>query len=209
MPNLLPPTEELQQRDITCREMMLRHQSIVEADRSFEAVVATETPAFVFDWRNFEVIQEVLRADGGKFPESIVLLNDHMRHGVESVIGSATDFRRQGGEWVGRGVVGRAVEGNLQREQLWQDLKDGHIRAVSIGYVVRDYVDIPSGSKQRIAGKLYEAGERMLRVSTAWEVHELSLTPIGADSQALIRSAQAIREQPGDARPQKRSFFAR
>lgn len=205
MPSLLQP--ELQQRDITCRELMLRHASIDESARSFEAVVATEAPAFVFDWRNFEVIQEVLRADGGKFPDSVVLLNDHQRGGVESVVGSATNFRREGDQWVGRGVVGKAVDGNLQREQLWQDLKDGHIRAVSIGYIVRDFVDIPAGSKQRIAGRVYEAGERTLRVSTKWEVHELSLTPIGADSEALIRCARAALPQPGDARPQKRSYF--
>ena len=204
MPQTLSLPDQ-QTRDLTCRELSLRHESVNENERSFEAVVATETVAQVFDWRAYEIIDEILVADGGKFPRSVVLLDDHQRHsGVNSVMGSATNFRRDGQRWLGRGVVGRSVEGNIHREQLWQDLLGGHIRAVSIGYRVANFVDIPPGQKQSIGGRSYEAGERTLRVTTEWEVHELSLTPIGADSEALIRS-----QSRGQARPQKRSYFAR
>ncbi len=204
MPTTLQPPAD-QTRDMTCRELSLRHESVNEADRSFEAVVATEQIAQVFDWRSFEVIDEILVAEGGDFPPSVVLLDDHQRHsGVNSVMGSAANFRRDGNQWLGRGVVGRAVEGNIHREQLWRDLVDGHIRAVSIGYQVKNFVDIPPGQSQEVGGRQYEAGERTLRVTTDWRVHELSLTPIGADSEALIR-----KQPSGQSRPQKRSYFAR
>jgi hypothetical protein len=204
MPNTLTP-DERQTRDLVCRELTLRHESIDEASRSFEAVVATETPAAVFDFRSWEIIDEILVAKGGTFPESVVLLDDHDRsRGIGSVIGSARQFRRSGDRWVGRGYVGDAVEGNLEREQIWRDLVGGHIRAVSIGYRVLDFVDLPPGSSQTINGRRYEAGERTLRVSTRWAVHELSLTPIGADSEAVIRS----RTGRGD-RPKKRKVFFR
>ena len=85
---------EMQKRDLTARTLTLRAKSVNESDRSFEAVVATETPAQVFDMRSFEVIDEVLVADGGEFPDSVVLLDDHQRHsGINSVIGSASRFR--------------------------------------------------------------------------------------------------------------------
>jgi hypothetical protein len=67
---------------------------------------------------------------------------------------------------------------------------DGHIRAVSIGYHVPDggFVDIQPGQRAEVAGRTFEAAGRTLRISTEWRVHELSLTPIGADEFALIRS---------------------
>lgn len=200
---LLP--EQLQTRDLTCRELTLRAESVDEEARSFEAVVATETPAMVFDFRTFEVIEETLVAEGGVFPRSAVLLDDHNRFsGSESVIGSATAFRREGNQWIGRGVVANPADDTDPVRRIWQRLKEGHLRAVSIGYQVRNFVDIPAGKKQTVGGRTYEAGERTLRVTTEWRVHELSLTPIGADSAALIRSDKgAARRNP------KRSYFAR
>jgi len=197
---LLQP--EVQTRDLTCRELSLRHESVNVDDRSFEAVVATETPALVRDLRTWDIVEEILVASGGQFPGSAVLLDDHQRFsGCNSVIGSATNFKRQGEQWIGRGIVGKAVEGNIHRQQLWQDLVDGHIRAVSIGYQVLNYVDIPPGQSQNINGRSYKAGERTLRITTKWRVHELSLTPIGADSEALIR------QQPGHVAHSRRSYF--
>lgn len=204
MPSLQMP--ENQTRDLTCRELTLRHESIDEKNRSFEAVVSTETPATVFDYRSWEYIEEILVADGGNFPSRMVLLDDHQRHnGTKSVIGSALDFTLAGNKWQGRGVVGRAVDGNIEREQLWQDVADGHIRAVSIGYMVNNYVDIPAGQTQTINGRSYTASDQSsLRISTDWTVHELSLTPIGADSEALIRSKRGASPEL-----KRKGYFAR
>lgn len=200
----MSPTLEIQYREMTTRELTVRSKSVDVAKRSFEAVVATEQLAVVRDWRTWELVDEILVADGGNFPDSVVLLDDHNRYsGVNSVIGSATNFRREGDQWVGTGIVGRAVEGNIRREQLWQDVADGHIRAVSIGYQVNNYVDIPAGKSQVINGRTYTAGERVLRVTTDWQVHELSLTPIGADSEALIRSKLQQRERLPDSEAHK------
>lgn len=199
-----PSTPDLQTRDLTCRKLTLRHESLDEQSRSFEAVVATETPSVVYDYRTHEHIDEILVAEGGDFPRSIVLLDDHQRYsGVNSVMGTATDFRQQGRQWVGRGIVGQAAEGNTHREQAWMDLRDGHIRAVSIGYIPVGFVDIPAGQTQKVNGTSYTADERTLRITTEWRVHELSLTPIGADSEALIRNHQGAPPKP------QRSYFAR
>lgn len=185
-------SENDQHRDLTIRQMVVRSKSINEEDRSFEAVVATDTPAAVFDYRNWEIIDEILVSRGGEFPDHVPLLPNHRRYDVLDVIGSATNFRMEGGQWIGRGQVAKAANDNDDVEIIWRRVADGHIRAVSIGYELLNYVDIPAGKKQSVAGKEYEAGEKKLRITTNWRVHEVSLTPIGADSKALIRSQEGV-----------------
>jgi hypothetical protein len=185
----------LAERDLSTRSLTLRADSINAEQRSFEAVVATESIAQVFDYRTYDVIDEILLADGGEFPESVPLLANHQRYSLEGdVLGSASDFRREGNQWVGRGALAVAVGENDPVERVWIRVRDRHIRAVSIGYRVTQFVDIPAGQQQIIGGRAFLAGERRLRISQRWQVHELSLTPIGADSLALIRT-QAI--EPG------------
>lgn len=181
--------------------LSMRSDSIDRERRSFEAVVATETPALMRDYQTWQLIDEVLVARGGRFPSQIPLLNSHSRYTINDQLGSARDFRLEGEAWVGRGFVGRAVQGNTDREQVWLDIEDGHIRAVSIGYRVSNFVDIPAGKSQEVNGRRFKAGSRTLRVSTAWEVHELSVVSVGADSMALIRSRAIEAAQP------RRSFF--
>lgn len=203
MPNQLPPEfEGLRSREMFARELSLRSQSVDESNRSFEAVVASETPALMFDYRSYDMIDEVLLSGGGQFPDQVPLLPNHRKYDVLDVIGSAREFRRDGDRWVGRGYVANPVGENDEVEKIWRRVAEGHLRAVSIGYRVLNHVDIPAGKRQRINDRMFEAGQRTLRVSTEWQVHELSLTPIGADSLALIRSGCGYA-------PIKRSYFAK
>lgn len=185
------------------RELSLRSQSINEELRSFEAVVASETPARMFDYRSYEFIDEILVARGGVFPPHMPLLANHKRYSLEDNIGSAREFRQEGDKWIGRGYVCKAVGDNDPVERIWRRVADGHLRAVSIGYQVQNSVDIPAGKRQKVGDMEYAAGDRTLRVTTEWRVFELSLTPIGADSTALIRS---MGRRPD---PERRSYFAR
>lgn len=193
--------EFMRERGLFVRELSLRASSIDEKERSFEAVVATEQRVAIIDWQRYEVIDEILVARGGQFPEQVPLLPNHRRYDVLDVIGSAKSFRREGDKWVGRGIVAEPANERDDVAVIWKRVAAGHIRAVSIGYQVLNSVDIPPGKRASVDGKQYQAGERLLRISTEWRVHELSLTPIGADSMALIRT------QLGDAARTKRRFF--
>lgn len=168
--------------------LSLRAKSINKEERSFDAVAATEQRATIFDWRSWDIIDEILVAKGGQFPEVTPLLESHMRYDLGDQLGSARDYRLERDQWVGRCFIGRSATGNVKRDQVWMDIEDGHIRAVSIGYEVLNHVDIPPGKRQNVNGRNYEAGERTLRVSTDWRTHELSVVSVGADSLALIRS---------------------
>ena len=201
---VLPERQQvLVDRGLYSRTLSVRNQSVDVEERSFEAVVATDNPVTVFDYRTYDFVDEVLVADGGNFPTRMPLLPNHHRFDVLDVIGSATDFRREGGEWVGRGIVARGATEQSEVNEIWQRVADGHIQAVSIGYEVRDFIDIPPGRSQAVNGRNYTAKDRTLRISKAWRAHELSLTPIGADEMALIRSRLERKPEP----KRRRSIF--
>lgn len=200
----LPSSERLdalRQRGLSLFPLSLRAASINDVDRSFEAVVATEVRATVIDWQRYEIIDEILVARGGQFPEHMPLLPNHRRYDVLDVIGSAREFRLTNSQWIGRGFVAAPANDDDEVNVIWKRVADGHIRAVSIGYQVMNSVDIPAGSKQEVNGRTYQAEARPLRISKEWRAHELSLTPIGADEFALIRSFQ------GSSAPINRSYF--
>jgi hypothetical protein len=191
----------MRERAMFAREMPLRTDSINVEARSFEAVAATETIAQIVDWELYEIIDEILVARGGSFPEHTPLLENHQRWSTLDVIGSAVDYRRQSDIWLVRGIRAEPEGESDPVERIWRRVKDRHVRAVSIGYRVGEKTDIPPGKRMTVDGRTYQARERLLRISTRWSGHELSLTPIGADSAALIRS------QKGNVALKRRSFF--
>ena len=201
--SLPPEIEGLQSRELFAREMPFAPASIDPERRSFEAVVATETRATIFDYRSYEFIEEVLLSRGGQFPDHMPLLPNHRRYDVTDVIGSAVQFRLENDRWVGRGILATPADDADPVERIWKRVAEGHLRAVSIGYRVLEYTDIPRGKRAVVGDREFAAGDRTLRITTAWRAHELSLTPIGADSAALIRSLHGPSPVP------QRSFFAR
>lgn len=76
---------------------------------------------------------------------------------------------------------GRAVIRFSEREsvkEIWQDVKGGILRGVSVGYLVHRFEKMPESDGEEIP--TWEAVD--------WEPKEISLVPIGADSGAAIRS---------------------
>lgn len=183
--------------ELTSRRASFRAGSFNESDRSFEALMTTDQPVAVRDFESWQVIDEILVAGGGDFPQQIPLLDDHNRYGSLAVIGSARDFRQTENGWTGRGFFANPEDGGDERVRaILGRVRDGHIRDVSIGYVPQEWVDIAPGQTQEINGRKYTAGQRTLRITTKWRAHELSITPIGADSNAKIRSHQGQATAP-------------
>lgn len=184
-----------QRRDITTRAMTVRAGSFDEATRSVRAVVTTDHPVQVFDMARWEVIDEVLVADGGTFPESLRLLDSHNRSSINDIAGSVRDFNMQDGEG------GKLWDGRLEfasnaplGETAMHLARQGHLTDVSLGYRVDQYLDIPAGQSAPIEGRTYTAGARALRVSTKWTAREVSLVPIGADERAKVREESSGKE---------------
>jgi hypothetical protein len=151
--------------------------------RSIQAVIATETPAAVWDNVRYEVIDEVLLASGAKWPESgqVVFLDSHSRGSVRDILGSVRDLRIEK-DSVAATVYfsddgnGKAVESKFSA---------GHITDVSVGYIVNQAVWVPLGETQTVNGKSYDGP---VKVVTDWTLKEVSAVAIGADQNAKVRS---------------------
>lgn len=170
---------------LTTRAMAVRADSIDEETRSVEAVIATEAPVRVFDMRRFELIEEVLRADGAELPSQTVLLENHNRFSLDNVIGSVRNYRREGDQIVGRLFF---AKGDEIADRAWNKVRQGHLTDVSAAYRVERWDDLSPNETRTVKGKSYTAGNRGLRVSTKWKPRETSVVPIGADEATKMRA---------------------
>lgn len=159
-------------------------ETIREEDRSVEFVAATEVPAQVMDYDRWEFVDEILLMDGVDIPENkqVPFLDSHDRESVDAVLGSMRDFRVEDGQ-----LIGRAYFSKREKAQAaFEDVKDGHITDVSVGYRVTDSVFVPLDEKAVINGREFDGP---VKVTKNWSLKEVSLTPIGADPYAKARGA--------------------
>ncbi|MDD4891456.1 MAG: HK97 family phage prohead protease [Phycisphaerae bacterium] len=173
-----------QTRDLSSLTIALRSETINDDERSIEATISTDQAVEVFDWRSGEVVSEVLLGSGADLPRRMPLLGIHNRWTLDGVLGSARDLRREGENLVARLFFARD---NAQADSAWNLVRQGHLTDVSVGYRVNESTQIPSGQTATVAGRSYTAGKRALRVATRWSLKEVSVVPIGADSQAKVR----------------------
>lgn len=177
--------------DLTVRTIALRADSLDEKTRSVEAVIATEDRVPVMDLGCWEVIDEVLRMDGVELPEDMPLLADHNRWTIDAVLGSCRGFRKENGQLLARLYFAEG-EPDSPEERAYRKVKGKHLRNVSVGYRVHEFVDIAAGQTQEVKGRRYTAGKRKLRIATRWEPRENSLVPIGADKRAKTRADVSV-----------------
>ena len=168
--------------------MSVRADSIDAESRTAVAVAATEGRVPVFDFERFDIVEEILVAEGGSFPERMPLLDSHNRGSVFNVLGSATNPVRKGSEWELR----MEFDDDEDSVRAFKKVQKRHIQDVSIGYNVTRAEFIEPGQTKTVAGRSFTAGERTLKVAYEWTGKELSPTPIGADRQAKIRSLVAL-----------------
>lgn len=153
-------------------------------DRSVEAVGASESPVMERDWKTWEIYPTVLLMRGCVLPENgqLPLLDNHSRWGSSSVIGSYRDVKIDGDKLVGRAVFSTSPE----VEPVWTRVREGHITDLSVGRVdIGDPVIVPEGQTAVVEGRTFTGP---VRVVTRWQPKEMSVTPIGADAKAKMRS---------------------
>ncbi|KKM86703.1 hypothetical protein LCGC14_1276310 [marine sediment metagenome] len=171
--------------DFTTRGFHVGAESANDDTRSVEAVIATDTPVAVYDYRSGEMIDEVLRMDGVEVDEQVPMLANHSRWSLDDVYGSTREINTAAHELRGRLYF---AEGDEGVERAWQKVRGGHIRDVSVGYRAEKYTDIRPGQTAVVNGQTYRAKGRTLRITTRWTLREVSLVPIGADSHSKIRA---------------------
>lgn len=157
--------------------------SFNEKERTVDVVFATETTDVQrYDWNNDVIFIEQLVCT----PEAVrlerlnagaPLLDDHNKYyGVRGVLGVVEKASMVNNE-------GRATIRFSQREEvipIMNDVKDGILRSISVGYKVNKY------EKQPVI-----EGETPVYRVIDWTPMEISLVPIPADIGSGVRSADA------------------
>jgi hypothetical protein len=169
------------------RAAVFAPSSVNEEDRTVRAILSTESRVPMLDYRNWEIIEEVLRTDGVVVPANgqMPMLDTHNRWTVEAQFGSIRDLGPDGADFAGTLHFAR----DQRSEDSFGKVRDGHVTDMSVGYHVFEHEDIPPKQSRTVKGRSYTAGERTLRISTKWGPFEASLCPVGQDRSAKIRSA--------------------
>jgi hypothetical protein len=176
--------DPIQSRDLQSRTMTLRAATLDEQARSVEVTMCTENPTTVYA-PGYGVVDEVLIADGAEFPAQLPLLEVHNRYSLDAVLGSVRNIRRDGATWIGRAFF---AEGNDRADTAWNMVRQGHLTAVSLGYLQTAGVEIPRGQTNNIAGRSFTAGtQHSLLITTRYAAKECSLVPVGADKATTVR----------------------
>lgn len=154
--------------------------SFNEADNSFEVVWTTGAAVRRYDWAEGE-FDEVLSTDAAavrldRLNAGAPLLRVHDVHTLEGVIGSVMPGTARMVN--GQGIARIRFTATADAAEVLEKVKAGHIRNVSVGYMVHRYEEQPAAAE----------GERRMLIAVDWEPFEISLVAIAADPAAQIRS---------------------
>lgn len=178
-------------KPVAMRTLRVTPDTYNSDESSVEAVIATELEAEVWDWARFDIIREVLRMDGMMLPDGrsqVPLLDTHSRYSVKDQLGSVKGFRDDTVESYAAKLARFHFDSTDESQKAATKVREGHVTDNSVGYEVMQSTWVQPKTKTTINGRVYEGGERGLRVTTAWKLKEVSLCPIGADELAMIRS---------------------
>jgi hypothetical protein len=156
--------------DIFERAAALGAQSWNPETRTLEAVFSTGAPVSRHDQRGPYIERLDLNQDWRSFIGAPVA-DSHRRSSVDDVLGSVIAARTIGAE----GLATLKMSKRPRAEAVVQDILDGHLRAVSVGYVVDEWADSTEDGKR-------------VRTATRWTPKELSICPLGSDAGAVIRT---------------------
>jgi phage major head subunit gpT-like protein len=165
----------------TRMDVRLMPDTAIAETRTIEVLWSTGAAVRRRDPWSGRVYEEILSLDPSHVDLSRLnggapLLNAHDAFELEDVIGVVERawIARENGTYVGRAMVRFSDRAGV--EPIWQDVRGGIIRNVSVGYAVRAY-EIRE-----------EEGTVPVWTAVDWQPLELSAVPIGADGAAGFRS---------------------
>ncbi len=167
---------------------MFAPETINVEERTVELVWSTGAQVRRASWSRGDYIEELSMAPGAvrmeRLNKGAPLLDAHDSYSLRSQIGVVQRAWLNGNE--GRALVKFSRRDDV--EDIFQDVRDGIYRNVSVGYVVHKT-------------ERDETGEVPVERAVDWEPYEVSLVPIPADAGAQVRS-----EEPTPTNPTERSM---
>ncbi|MEQ5789075.1 Mu-like prophage major head subunit gpT family protein [Erythrobacter sp. NFXS35] len=168
------------------RAAQTRPSSYQEEDNSLEVVWSTGAEVTRFDWWDWEYYTEELAMEPGavrldRLNAGAAVLDTHNSGQLSAVIGSIVigSVRIENGQ----GIARVALSDTDDVKDTVAKIRAGHIRNISVGYIVHQYT------------RIEREGERPIMRADDWEPTEISFVPVPADAGAQVRSSNA--EQGG------------
>lgn len=159
-----------------------------EENNSIEVVWSTGAEVTRFDWWDWEYYTEELSMEPGavrleRLNAGAAVLDTHNSHQLSAVIGSIVvdSVRIENGQ----GIARVALADTDDVKDIVAKIRAGHIRNISVGYIVHQYT------------RIEREGERPIMRADDWEPTEISFVPVPADAGAQVRSAKPNAEQGG------------
>lgn len=178
----MPATSQQSEKKIAPmiqRAADVRPGSYQESDNSIEVVWTTGAEGLRFDWWDGEYYLEELSLEPDavridRLNNGACLLNSHRDRGLESVLGSVVPGSVVIGG--GQGVARVRLATTPDVADINQKIIDGHIRSVSVGYHVYEYL------------RTERQGETPHMLAVDWEPVELSMVAVPFDAGAQVRA---------------------
>jgi hypothetical protein len=154
-----------------------RAESVNEEARTVEVIFGTDTPVRMWNWDIGDFMEEMSFDEGHvrwqRLNSGAPLLDNHDSYkGTEGVIGVVERAWAEGGKGYAEIRFSKQKEG----ERAFQEVKDGILKGVSFGYRVYKYEQ-----------QTTEEGQLPRLRAVDWEPFEISLAPIQADPNAVVR----------------------
>lgn len=148
--------------------------SYKEDTKTIDVVFATDTPVLRYSWDGpFYEVLDMAGHQTDRSAGSLPVLNNHDRYsGVTGIIGRAENIRMENGKWM-------ATVRFSSREDvapIIQDVRDGIIQDISVGYRVYKYEKVEEVEK-----------EIPTFYARKWESNEISFVTVPADHNAKVR----------------------
>ena len=176
-------TVALEQRTVEMPPLSFRAdfapQTVNEESRTVELTFTTGAPVQRYDWMSDKRYLETLSLDPehvrlGRLNAGASLLDSHSAYSVADVLGAVVPDSA-----VLTKKEGRATVRFSKREAVgpvWQDVKDGIVSHVSVGYRVHKFEET-TGPGNALP----------VRKAVDWEPYEISMVPMPADPGARVR----------------------
>lgn len=176
---------------LVMRSVVVRADTLDDAGKAVQAVIASEHPVERWDEERGEVVQEILLMSGMRFRDGrpqLPIADSHDRSTVRNVLGSIRNIRVEGDELVGDVNFARDTDS----QDAFYKVIDGHITDFSITADPKELVMVKRGDTA-VFGDREFAGPA--NVITRWEPSDASLVAAGADIRSKIRRSYDISKE--------------
>jgi Caudovirus prohead serine protease len=176
-----------------CIRAAVASKTMDDEARTVELVFTTGAPVERFDWETGATYLETLSLEPehvrlDRLNDGAPLLDSHSGWSLSGMLGTVVPGSATLTKKDGRATVRFSKRDEV--EPIWQDVRDGIIRSVSVGYRVHKFEETPA-----------KGNKLPVRKAIDWEPYEVSMVPMPADPGARVRAGRGEATNPCEILP--------